>query len=57
MSGYPDGLLSAALEYEAGRDVWAAVEVIFTTGQPQVQRMVTEGGVFITLIHIQKRVV
>lgn len=52
MSGYPEGLLSAALEDEAGRDVRAAVEVVFTTGQPQVQRMVTEGGVFITLIQI-----
>lgn len=47
--GDPEGLFRASLEGQVGRQVGAAVEVLFTAGQAQVQTLVTEGGVFITL--------
>lgn len=49
LGGDPQGFLDAALEDEAGGDVGAAVEIVLTTGQTQVQGVVTERGVFITL--------
>lgn len=49
LRGDPEGLLGAALEDEAGGDAGAAVEVLFAAGQTQVEGVVTEGGVFITL--------
>ena len=49
LSGDPEGLLGAALEDEAGRDAGAAVEVLLTAGEAQVEGVVTEGGVLITL--------
>ena len=49
LRGDPEGLLGAALEDEAGGDAGAAVEVLFTAGQAQVQGVVTEGSVLITL--------
>lgn len=47
--GDPEGLFRASLEGQVGRQVGAAVEVLFTAGQAQVQTLVTEGGIFITL--------
>lgn len=49
LCGDPERLLGTALEDEAGGDAGAAVEVFFTAGQAQVQGVVTEGGVLITL--------
>ena len=49
LCGDPEGFLGAALEDEAGRDVGTAVEVFFTAGQAQVERVVTEGRVLVTL--------
>ena len=49
LGGDPEGLLGAALEDEAGGDAGAAVEVFFTAGQAQVEGVVTERGVLITL--------
>lgn len=49
LCGNPEGLFHAALENEAGGDVGTAVEVLLTAGQPQVEGVVTEGRVFITL--------
>lgn len=47
--GDPEGLFRASLEGQVGRQVGAAVEVLFTAGQAQVQALVTEGGIFIAL--------
>lgn len=47
--GHPEGFFGASLEGQVGRQVGAAVEVLFTAGQTQVQALVTEGGIFITL--------
>lgn len=47
--GDPEGFFGAPLEGEVGRQVGAAVEVLFTAGQAEVQALVAEGGVFITL--------
>lgn len=49
LRGDPERLLGAALEDEAGRDAGAAVEVFFAAGQAQVEGVVTEGGVLVTL--------
>lgn len=49
LCGDPERLLGAALEDEAGGDVGTAVEVFFTAGQAQVESVVTEGRVLITL--------
>ncbi len=49
LCGDPECLLGAALEDEAGGDAGTAVEVFFTAGQAQVEGVVTEGGVLITL--------
>lgn len=47
--GDPEGFFGAPLEGEVCRQVGAAVEVLFTAGQAEVQALVAEGGVFITL--------
>lgn len=47
--GDPEGLFWASLEGQISRQVGAAVEVLLTAGQTQVQALVTEGGVLITL--------
>lgn len=47
--GDPEGFFGAPLEGQVGRQVGAAVEVFLTAGQTQVQALVTEGGVLITL--------
>lgn len=47
--GDPEGLFGASLEGQVRRQVGATVEVLFTAGQAQVQTLVTEGGVLITL--------
>lgn len=47
--GDPEGFFGASLEGQVGRQVGAAVEVFLTAGQTQVQALVTEGGIFITL--------
>lgn len=49
LRGDPEGLLGAALEDEAGRDVGTTVEVVLTAGQAQVEGVVTEGRVLVTL--------
>lgn len=49
LRGDPEGLLGAALEDEAGGDAGAAGEVLFTAGQAQVEGVVTERGVLVTL--------
>lgn len=49
LCGDPERLLGAALEDEAGGDAGTAVEVFFATGQTQVESVVTEGRVLITL--------
>lgn len=49
LRGDPERLLGAALEDEAGGDAGTAVEVFLTAGQPQVEGVVTEGRVLITL--------
>lgn len=45
----PEGFFGAPLEGQVGRQVGAAVEVFLTAGQAQVQALVTEGGVLVTL--------
>lgn len=47
--GHPEGFFGASLEGQVGRQVGAAVEVLLTAGQAEVQALVAEGGVFITL--------
>lgn len=47
--GDPEGFFGAPLEGQVGGQVGAAVEVLFTAGQAEVQALVAEGGVFITL--------
>lgn len=47
--GDPEGFFGAPLEGQVGRQVGAAVEVLLTAGQAEVQALVAEGGVFITL--------
>lgn len=47
--GDPEGLFGAPLEGQGGRQVGAAVEVFLTAGQAQVQALVAEGGVLVTL--------
>lgn len=47
--GDPERFFGASLEGQVGRQVGAAVEVFLTAWQTQVQALVTEGGVFITL--------
>lgn len=47
--GDPEGFFGASLEGQVSRQVGAAVEVFFTAWQTQVQALVTEGGIFITL--------
>lgn len=47
--GDPEGFFGASLEGQVGRQVGAAVEVLLTAGQTEVQALVTEGGIFITL--------
>jgi len=47
--GDPEGFLGAPGEGQVGRQAGAAVEVLFAAGQAQVQALVTEGGVLITL--------
>lgn len=53
--GDPEGFFGASLEGQVGRQVRAAVEVLLTAGQTEVQALVTEGGVFITLVVGDKR--
>lgn len=53
--GDPEGFFGASLEGQVGRQVGAAVEVLLTAGQTEVQALVTEGGVFITLVFGDKR--
>lgn len=48
--GDPEGFFGASLEGQVGRQVGAAVEVLLTAGQTEVQALVTEGGIFITLV-------
>lgn len=43
------GLFGAALENETGRNIGAAVVVLFAAGQPQVERVVIKRAVLITL--------
>lgn len=52
--GDPEGLFGASLKRQVGRQVGAAVEILFTAGQAQVQSLVTEGGILIAL-ETQKR--
>lgn len=47
--GDPEGFFGAPLEGQVGWQVGAAVEVFLTAGQAQVQALVTEGGVLVTL--------
>lgn len=47
--GDPKGLFRASLERQVGRQVGAAVEILLTAGQAQVESLVTEGGILITL--------
>lgn len=47
--GDPEGFFGAPLEGQVGRQVGAAVEVLLAAGQAEVQALVAEGGVFITL--------
>lgn len=47
--GDPEGFFGASLEGQVGRQVGAAVEVLFAAGQAQVQALVTEGGVLVAL--------
>lgn len=47
--GDPEDFLGASLEGQVGRQAGAAVEVLFTTRQAEVQALVTEGGIFIAL--------
>lgn len=47
--GDPEGFFGAPLEGQVGWKVGAAVEVFLTAGQAQVQALVTEGGVLVTL--------
>lgn len=49
LGGDPECLLGATLEDQAGGDAGTAVEVLFTAGQTEVERMVTERRVLITL--------
>ena len=49
LGGDPEALLGAALEDEAGGDAGAAVEVFLAAGQAQVERVVVEGRVLVTL--------
>lgn len=49
LGGDPEGLLGAALEDEAGGAAGTAAEVLLTAGQAQVEGVVTERGVFLTL--------
>lgn len=49
LCGDPEGLLGTTLENEARGDAGAAVEVLLTAGQAQVESMVIEGRVLITL--------
>lgn len=49
LSGDPEGLLGAALEGQAGRDVGTAGDVILAAGQTEVVGGVSEGGVLIAL--------
>lgn len=49
LGGDPESLLGAALEDEAGGNAGATVKVLFTAGQAQVEGVVTEGGVLVTL--------
>lgn len=51
----PESFFGASLEGQVGWQVGAAVEVLFTAGQTQVQPLVTEGGIFITLEDGHKR--
>lgn len=53
--GDPEGFFGASLEWQVGRQVGAAVEVLLAAGQTEVQALVTEGGVFITLVVGEKR--
>lgn len=56
LRGDPEGLFSAALENEAGGDVGTAVEVLFAAGQAQIQSVVTERSVLVTLRDNRHRV-
>lgn len=47
--GDPEGFFGAPLEGQVGRQVGTAVEVLLAAGQAQVQALVTEGGVLVTL--------
>lgn len=47
--GDPEGFFGAPLEGQVGRQVGAAVEVFLAAGQTQIQALVTEGGVLVTL--------
>ena len=47
--GDPEGLFRASLEGQVSWQVGATVEVLLTTGQTQVQALVTEGSVLVTL--------
>lgn len=49
LCGDRKGLFGAALENEAGRDVGAAIVVLFAARQPQVQCMIVKCAVLITL--------
>lgn len=48
--GDPEGFFRAPLEGQIGRQGGAAVEILLTAGQAQVQALVTKGGIFITLM-------
>lgn len=54
--GDPEGFLGTPLEGQIGRQGGAAVEILLTAGQAQVQALVTKGGVFITLVKETVRV-
>lgn len=49
LCGDPEGLLGVPLEGQGGGQVGAAVEVLFTAGHAQVQALVAERCILITL--------
>lgn len=49
LGGDEERLFGAALEDEAGRDVGAAIVVLFAAGQAQVQSMVVKRAILIAL--------
>lgn len=49
LCGNEEGLFGAALEDEAGGDIRAAIVIFFAAGEAQVESMVIECAILITL--------